>query len=571
MAHSAMTTWRPPSEEGGDPSTGNDRILLLIESQGNRQQIGRQLENRYEVLHAHGDSLPTGGFDIAIVDGPGMRKWHGALVEAKHAQQPVFLPLILILPRTELRGRTSRQVSIIDDFIPSPIDRAEFLERVNMLLRARRQALAQREDLVRIVNYDRTTGLPNRNLFADRVDVAMHNADAWDLTLVVLVIRIPFGKVLESVGEQGVEEAASVCSRALHEIYGEDVGLARLGEEQWGVGLLTEAPMEEVFRSHDRVSRLGRMPITAGGESVHVLPRMGAALYPADASNAPGLIDAAIAAGNRAHEEGPTFYAEDLRNAALQYTRVEAGLHEALAQEQFELWLQPKVAFRTGGVSAAEALIRWRQPSGELVPPGEFIPVAEASGFIRRITAWVIQTAIRMLAEWNADGKTNRRIAVNITPVDIQQTDFLPELKQLCADHGVDRESLELELTETMLCDMNAQTVERLSELRDAGFNIAIDDFGTGYSSLAYLHQLPIRTLKIDKSFIDDIPGNGRGESVLRAIIELAHGFGLEVVAEGIETQAQLDYLHAAGVDYGQGFFIARPMPVKDFHDWLAH
>lgn len=143
-----------------------------------------------------------------------------------------------------------------------------------------------------------------------------------------------------------------------------------------GAGLLTETPMEAVFRTHDRIDRLGRMAITAGEESLHVAPRVGVAQFPSDASSAPDLIDAAMAASNRAQGEGPTFYAEDQRYAALLYTRVEAGLHEALAKEQFELWLQPKVSFRDGRASAAEALIRWRQPSGELMPPGEFIPVA---------------------------------------------------------------------------------------------------------------------------------------------------------------------------------------------------
>lgn len=570
MADQSTTTWRPAAEGADDISTGDDRILLLIESQGNRQQIRRQLESRYELLQAHGGKLPEGGFDLAIADGPGLRKWHDVLAETKQAQQPVFLPVILIMPQTELRGRRSGGIDIIDDFVTSPIDRAEFLERVHMLLRARRQALAQREDLVRMVNYDHATSLPNRHLFADRVAQAMQNTDARDLTLVILAVRIKLKKVRETVGERGVQEAASACSGALCDAFGGEVSLARLGDEHWGGQVLTATPMEDVVRYHDRVRGLGRTPISAAGESLYVIPRMGAAVYPGDAANATDLVDAAIAASNRANEQGPTFYAEDQRAAALRYTRVEAGLHEALAGEQFELWLQPQLAFGPGRVRTAEALIRWRKPSGELVPPGEFIPVAEASGFIRRITAWVIPTAIRMLADWNADGGTDWRIAVNVTPVDIQESNFLHWLRQQCAEHGVEPGSLKLELTETMLCDMNAETIVRLRELSDAGFRIAIDDFGTGYSSLAYLHQLPVHTLKIDKSFVDDVPGDGGGESVLRAILGLAREFGLEVVAEGIETREQLDYLQTLGVDHGQGFFIARPMPISDFRDWLV-
>jgi len=543
---------------------------LLIEGRGNRQQIGQQLSREHAVIVPDENGLPASGFDLAIADGPGLRKWHDALAAAKAAQQPVFLPVMLILPRTEVRGRASDLASIIDEFVTSPIDRAEFLQRVYMLLRARRQALAQRDELVRMVNFDHATGLPNRYLFTDRVASALRSADARDLTLSVLAVHIPLAQLLESIGERAVEEAATVCSARLCELIDDDIGLARLSMEKWAGQFLTGTPIEEVLEVCAWINRMAAEPIEVGGEVLHLAPRLGVAVYPDDATDAAGLIDAAITAGNRARKGTPAFYASDQRDAALHYMRTEAGLHEALARHQFELWLQPKLALGANRVDSAEALIRWRLPSGDLVPPSDFIPVAESSGIIREITHWVLETAICTVADWHDSGSEDLSIAVNVTPADVQQADFLSWLQARCREHGVAPGYIELELTETMLCDMDRRTTDRLRALRDAGFSIAIDDFGTGYSSLGYLHQLPAHTLKIDKSFIDQIPGDAAGEAVLRAVIKLAREFELEVVAEGIEHQEQLAYLRAAGVDHAQGYCIARPMPLTDFRSWMA-
>jgi EAL domain-containing protein (putative c-di-GMP-specific phosphodiesterase class I)/DNA-binding response OmpR family regulator len=540
-----------------------------MEGKGNRREIERLLAQRYEIIGSDVADLVNAEFDLAIVDGPGLQRRQEILAEARSMVQPVFLPVMLILPRSDLRRRLGEMVSLIDDFIPSPIDRAEFVERVHILLRARQQALTQRDDLVRLVNYDRTTGLPNRHLFADRLAAAMRSADAQALSLVVVVIDIPLTRVRDTVGARGVEEAALACAYALVESISDSACLARLGDQQWGVYHLTASPTRDVVEMHERIRRLADKPIAAGGESLRVSPRLGVSLYPDDATSAAELIDAATAASTRAHTGAPAFHSPAQRDRALHYLRTETRLHEALAREEFELWLQPKVPLQTDGSPvAAEALIRWRLPSGDLVPPGDFIPVAETSGFIRQITFWVLATAARTAAAWQAQGKSPCQIAVNVTPADIQHEGFLDWLEALCADNGIPPQALALELTETMFCDMGSQTLECLRLLRDRGFDIAIDDFGTGYSSLGLLHQLPAHTLKIDKSFVDHLPNDTSGASIVQVIINLAHEFGLRIVAEGIENAAQLDYLRASGVHVAQGYFIARPMPIADFEAW---
>lgn len=552
-----------------ETAEADGRILLLIEGKGNRQQIAKQLEERYRLLHPNHEQLPTGGFDLAIVDGPGLRKWQDALAQAKLAEQPVFLPVMLILPRSELRNRIKGFSAFFDDFATSPIDRIEFLERVAILLRARFQSVEQREELVRAVNYDRTSGLPNRYLFAYQVQSSLRIAEARDLRLFVLVIHLPLTTILETFGEQALESVAGRYSARLGEVLDKDVGVARLGIDSWGVRLPADATIDRVIELCARIHRLATEPMQVADEALHLPSRIGVASFPDDAASATELIDTAIAASSGAHDSEPAFYSPELKEKALHYLRTETKLHHALEQEQFELWLQPKLALQDGQVTAAEALIRWRLPSGELVSPGDFIPVAETCGFIRQITRWVIKTTIATAAEWRQRDGSELHLAVNITPVDVQQPDFLSWLTDLCTEHDVPPRVIELELTETMLCNMDDATLDRLRALRDNGFTIAIDDFGTGYSSLGYLHQLPAHTLKIDKCFIDGVPNEPRAAVLTQVIINLARQFGLSLVAEGIENSEQLEYLSRAGVDFGQGFHISRPLPAKEFRGWV--
>ncbi|EWH03419.1 putative bifunctional diguanylate cyclase/phosphodiesterase [Halomonas sp. BC04] len=504
----AAATWRPVASEGAGDTGDTRRILLLMEGRGNRQQLENQLSARYRLVHLDRGQLPAEGFDLAIADGPALKRWQDELFEAKNAQQPVFLPVMLMLPRAELRSRASRLRSLVDDFVISPIDRAEFLERVEILLRTRRQAQAQREELVRIVNYDRATSLPNRNLFHEQVRTAMVAAKAKGEPIHIVAVHTAFTRVFETFGQRGLDQAAAACTERLCHLAGEDVGLARLGIESWGAMLHDDvSPLDRVIPLCTRLGKLDRRSIEVGGEPIHLKARTGIASYPQDGNDAEAVINAANIAATQANEGEPAFYSAGRRETMLHHLRTEAALHDALEQEQFELWLQPKLALADNRVVGAEALIRWRLPTGELVPPARFIPVAESTGFIRRITPWVLATACRIAAGLRADGERNFVLAVNVTPADVSDVGFATWLQALCAEHDLPPQAIELELTETMLCETSVETIGRLRTLREAGFGIAIDDFGTGYSSLGYLQQLPVDTLKIDKQFIDGVPG----------------------------------------------------------------
>lgn len=563
--------WRPVASQASATDVGKPpRILSLMDGRGNRQQVENLLSARYQVVHPDNIELPSDGFDLAIGDGPGLVRWHDALYEAKSAQQPVFLPVMLMLPRADLRSRAGRLRSIVDEFVISPVDRSEFLERVELLLSARHQAQTRHEELVRIVNYDRVTGLPNRLLFHERVRSELERARGEGVSVHVVVIHTPFTSVLETFGHRGLDRAAVACTERFGHLLEEGMELARLDTEDWGALVVDDTlPMDRVMPLCSHLGQMERRPIRIAGESVHLRARIGIASYPEDGSDAESVINAAMMAAAQAGEGEPAFYSENRREAMLHHLRTEAALHDALAEDQFELWLQPKLSLTDNRIAGAEALIRWRLPSGELVPPGRFIPVAESSGFIRRITPWVLATAFRIAAELR-DGREGRFVlAVNITPADLADTDFVNQMRALCAEHGLPPEAIEIELTETMLCETGTDTIGCLQTLREAGFRVAIDDFGTGYSSLGYLQQLPVDTLKIDKQFVDGVPGEAGSDTVIRAIIHLAHDFGLKTVAEGIENEDQLAYLRDAGVALGQGFHIARPMPTGEFAGWL--
>lgn len=568
--------WRGPAADGGGPvghggeSPEGGRVVLLVHGAGNRRQLGEHLRRHYEVIEGDGDALPAEGFDLAVVDGPGFRRWHQQLVDAKAYEEPVFLPVMLVLPRRDLRKRLRSWWDVVDEFVIAPIDREEFTERAAMLLRARRMAVTQRAHLAHIVNHDRSTGLPTQGLFLDRVHHAIQSASILDQRLHVVVVHVPLMHIMKSLGHAGLQRAARACVSRLRRLLEEDYSLARLTTEDWGMLLPPEVGLDAVVELCRRIGRLAEEPLDILGEKVHVAPYIGVGVYPDDASGAESALDCAIGALSQAQKPGePEFYSRSVQHRALRYIRTEARLYEGLQQEQFELWYQPKVRMDGRVLVGVEALVRWRLPSGQLVPPGDFMAVAEASGVVRQLDAWVVETACRALARWHDDAGAPSTVAVNVTPADVVEPGFEPRVRTLLERHALAPESLELELTETMLCESPVKVLEVLRVLRDLGVRVSVDDFGTGYSSLSYLHRLPVSALKIDKTFVDNVVNDARSDSIARAIVWLADNFDLAVVAEGIECSEQVDYLLSLGVEVGQGFLFGYPMPEPELMDWI--
>lgn len=546
-------------------ATASGRILLLVRGHGNREQLAQHLRRYHEVVEPDHDDLPD-RFDVAVVDGPGYRRWGDSLGQAKAAEEPVFLPVMIVLPRREIGTRAARS-DVIDDFVVAPIQRDELLERISILLRARRLAVEQRERLTHVALHDTQTGLPNRDLFLERLHTAIHEASLLERVLYVIVVRIPLGGIMKSMGHAGLERAARACSVRLRHLMGDDnFSLARLTTEEWSVFARAEQSMDEVMPYCQRIASLSAEPIQVGDERVRLSAYIGISSYPQDAGDGRSLLDCACGALTHAQTPGePAFYSRDVQQHALTYIRTESKLHEAIEREQFELHFQPQVSLESGRIIGAEALVRWRLPSGEMVSPGAFLPVAEASGLVTRIDRWVLSEACAALKRWSEAGHSDYFLAVNVTPADVLESDFVGRIERIIEAYELMPHSLELELTETMLCAATDELLGRLDRLRAFGVGIAVDDFGTGYSSLSYLQSLPLTLLKIDKAFVDGVPGDPSSEGITEAIVGLARRFGLEVVAEGIESDQQLKYLSALDISVGQGFRLGRPMPEREF------
>jgi len=552
-----------------DPPSG--RVLLLVESAGNRRQLAAQLGRQYTLIEPYENKLPIDGFDLAVVDGPGFRRWHEHLAAVKNYQQPVFLPVMLTLPRRDLKRRASAYWDLVDEFIISPIERTEFLERVALLLRTRQLAKEQQEDLAHLITHDSMTGLPNQTLFMDRLHTAIANASITNQSLHVIVILVPLERVMTSLGHEALQKAVQSCTTRFRREVGDEFSLARLTTQEWGFLAKSGASIEDLSELCRRIGQCLAAPIQVGRESVHLDAYIGISTYPDDATNAEELLNVTLSAVSRAKVPGePYFFSKDVQSYALRYIRTEAKLHEALENDQFELWFQPQFRIKDKTITGAEALVRWRLPSGELVSPADFIPVAETCGLIQKIDRWVVEQACKALSQWRDIHGWELRMAVNLTPVDISTPDFVSWIKKFAKQYSLPPPWLEIELTETMLCNTNDSVLKKLNELKEYGVTVAIDDFGTGYSSLSYLHQLPINILKVDKSFVDCVPGNTQSEGITEAIISLAHRFNLEIVAEGIETEDQLNYLDNFGVHTGQGFLVSRPMPGKEYIEFCS-
>lgn len=540
----------------------SERVLLLACSGGNREQLLTHLQQRYEVVMEPDEpalSLPP--FDLAVIEARSFWQWRHHLMEAKRREEPAFLPVMLVLPRRDVRRRLKAFWDVVDEFVVAPIDRNEFTERAAMLLRTRRLALTQRAHLAYLVNHDRATDLPNKNLFMDRFINAVRDAAVLDTRLYVMVIHVPLARIMKSLGHHGLERAAIACSARLKALLAEELSLARLTTEEWGLIPRPGTAMDVILEICRRIQLLAEKPLLVLGERIHVSPRIGIGVYPDDASNAANTLDCAITALSQAEAEQPVFYSRNIQHQALRHIRTEARLHEALDEAQFELWYQPQVRLSDRKRVGVEALLRWRLPSGDLVPPRDFMAVAEATGLIRDIDRWVLDNACAAMRRWRNEGNAPERISVNISAEDIKAADFVEVVKHTLARHELPPLVLELELTETTLFEICADSLAKLHALRAHGVSVAIDDFGTGYSSLSYLHRLPITTLKIDKAFVADVTHNATDKAITRAIVWLAKSFNLQIIAEGIETVEQAHYLSSLAVHTGQGFFYGRPVP----------
>jgi diguanylate cyclase (GGDEF)-like protein/PAS domain S-box-containing protein len=414
--------------------------------------------------------------------------------------------------------------------------------------------------------HDALTGLANRSLLLDRLSQATKTADS----LAVLVINIDrFKLVNESLGpEPGDRLLIAIGARLLGCINRGDT-VARLGGDEFAI---IHGSLDDTAHLAERLMARLRDPLSLNGHELHVTVSVGIAGFPQDGNDAETLLKNAATAMSRAKSAGRDtfrFFDSSMNSRAIERLDMETRLRRAADNGEFELHYQPKICLNSGSICGSEALIRWRLDDRGLTGPAEFIPLAEETGLIVPISDWVLEEACRQMRQWQSDGLPMPQVAVNLAARQFQSGHLPRDIAQHLQRHGLSPRHLELELTESTMMGDPAAAAQVLAALDEMGVAVAVDDFGTGYSSLGYLKNLPLHTLKIDRSFVIDIGRDRRDEAMIEAIVAMAKALGLVVVAEGVEHQDQAAFLAGCGCQMIQGYLFARPMPAAALERWL--
>ncbi|QGZ42189.1 PAS domain S-box-containing protein/diguanylate cyclase (GGDEF)-like protein [Pseudoduganella flava] len=424
-----------------------------------------------------------------------------------------------------------------------------------------------------IAHHDALTGLPNRMLLQDRLAQAIAYANRTGRQMWVLLIDLDrFKFVNDSLGHKAGDQLLQTIAGRLRASVRETDTVARLSGDEF-VAILSEHPDETL--SPEVVGRIMRslaQPMTLEGKEFFVTCSIGVAAYAADGTPAQHLIEHADIAMYSAKKLGRNcwqFYQSAMNDEAQERLRIEGALRSAVERNEFVLHYQPQVDLATGRIVGMEALLRWQHPELGMVPPQRFIGLAEETGLIVPIGAWVMRTACAQAKAWQDAGLPPLRVAVNLSARQFAQPDLVASIEAVLAETGLPPACLDLELTESLFVDDVAQAVELLHQLKALGVKMSIDDFGTGYSSFSYLRTFPIDVLKIDRSFIADIASDADEAAIVVSIIALARNLKLRVIAEGVEAQGQLDFLRAHGCDEMQGYYFSRPVPAGEFEQLL--
>lgn len=430
--------------------------------------------------------------------------------------------------------------------------------------------------------YDSLTRLPNRQLFGESLDHTIRAAERENKGIAVLIIDLDrFKRINDTLGHsvgdhllQGVAERLENCARTM--ICSESIRLgpegelrlARMGGDEFVIKLYGVDTVEQIEAFAAEIVSSMTPPFNCDGHQFVVTLSIGVSMYPHDGTTREQLLMNADSAMYRAKTEGRNtfkFHSETMRVRSLSRLNLESDIRAAVEDEQFELYYQPKVNVTTGAVVAAEALLRWKNPGRGMVGPAEFIPVAEETGLILPLSQWVLKEACRQIRKWREGPSGGIPVAVNISSYHFYADCLVQDVFDATAAAGIEERYLELEITESMLLRNVEETIVALQTLREAGIRLSVDDFGTGYSSLSYLKRFPIDTLKIDRSFVENLHRDKDDAAICAAILAMAHQLGLNVVAEGVELEEQLEFLCGHGCDQVQGYLFGEPVPADEF------
>lgn len=534
----------------GEEEISLDRFIALID-EPDRERVAAALASSVEMKHGH-------SIEYAVTRGDGVR-----LIIAQESDA-----------MSGAAGTVEKVVGIAQD------------------ITERRAA----EDRIRSLAYfDSVTGLPNRTYLLEILTQGIAAVRRYDRELAVLVLDIDHFKRINDTLGHGVGDIVlqEVARRLLQCIRGSDGAfraedtrselpagetggvntVSRLGGDEFVVVLGEVRRAEDSAGVARRIAEALAAPILAGGKEIRITVSVGISVFPVDGSDVESLLKNADAAMFHAKEQGrdrSQFFTASLNERAVRRFSLETDLRKALEGNEFLVYYQPKVAIADGHPCGMEALIRWRRSDGQLVSPMDFIPIAEETGLIVPIGDLVMKTACAQTAAWTAQGLGPLKLSVNLSAAQFRQPNFIARVSEILAQTGLDPDLFELELTEGVLVEDTAASIDILSQLNSLGLSVSIDDFGTGYSSLSYLKRFPLDALKIDRSFVRDLATDPDDAAIVTATIALAHSLRLRVVAEGVETDAQVAFLRDLGCDEAQGYLYSPPIPADDFRAWLV-
>ncbi|MEK3855541.1 EAL domain-containing protein [Cytobacillus sp. FSL H8-0458] len=430
------------------------------------------------------------------------------------------------------------------------------------------------EKITELAFFDRDTGLPNRMKFTEQLEMQLKRARKKQKKIAVLSIDIDRFKIInDSLGHFAGDMVLKEISERIERVLPSGSYLGRFSGDKFNLVLSREATIEKVMKASKKILEEISHPLFQSDQEFIVTASIGVSLYPDDGSDEHILLKNADIATNRSKLQGGnkvTFFSMEMNQQAMVRLELESYLRKALQKNEFYLCYQPLIDLETGNLYGSEALIRWNHPKLGLVSPGEFIPLAEETGLIADIGGWVLRSACQQNRRWQMLGYESLSISVNVSAYQFQQPGFLQEVKLALELSGMEPQYLTLELTESTMLRNVEYSIQVMQSLQDIGVKVSIDDFGTGYSSLSYLKDLPINTLKIDRSFINNLRLNTSDVAIVKAIITMGHGLSVKVVAEGVETLEQIELLKELKCHYAQGFYIHKPLMTRDFEEGLS-
>ncbi|WP_053149456.1 GGDEF and EAL domain-containing protein [Pseudomonas sp. P97.38] len=581
---------------GSDESLDDTESLLFGTPQVSRPQF--QIDSAYQgeealelVKRAQAEGQP---YALVFADMRMPPGWDGLQTIEKLWEADPRLQIALCTAFSDYTWETMSERIEFDDqllILKKPFDTLEIRQMASAMtwkwqlaqdaarkMRSLERTIEERvQELLKVshlLQYDVLTELPNSMLLGDRLTQAMAQCRRHDRQLAVMFLGLDrFKRVNNALGHPVGDEMLKRVARALATVVRESDSVFRYGSDEFVVVLGDIADPQQTKGVAEKLLAAVSTPQPIDGHDLTVTASLGVSVYPTDGFDAVALIKKAETAMRNVKEAGPNdyrFFTEDMNRRARQQQTIESGLRLALQRKEFVLHYQPKLDLTSGKVVGVEALVRWNRPEHGLVYPSDFIPVAEDSGLIVPLSQWVLQEACQQARTWQDQGMRPLYLSVNVSAIDFRQRGFVEGIARTLKETGLDPTQLELEITESVLMQNIDTTVATLKAIKQLGVRLAIDDFGTGYSSLSYLQKFPVDVLKIDQSFVGDLSIDSNDAKLVSTIISLGKGLNLHIIAEGVETLEQLDFLRTHQCEEAQGYYFSKAVQPHAFVQWMA-